>query len=207
MPPMIAAGERIWKRDRWVKERADNKVPKGAVSGVSMGDELDKFHKEVVKGVKEGKAAAEKLKTALTKYTNGIKTKYKAFFDRIKARIAADVDTYISDATKVLAVVPTYSKVREEASTQLLIAGAEFQHWQKAGSQGKFKPSNENVLLAKLKAFNDACLVLIYYTDKINEADSKTFDRTYYFVTGGGAWNSPTVSKLIELAKKSPNSI
>jgi hypothetical protein len=190
-----------------VKERDDNKVPKGAVSGVSMGDELDKFHKEVVKGVREGKAACEKLRTAITKHTNGIKTKYKPFFDRIKARLAADVDTYIGDAEKVLAAVPTYSKVREEASTQLLLAGAEFQHWEKGGSQGSFTPSNAKVLLPKLKALNDACLVLSFYTDKITEDDRKTFDKTVYFLDGGGAWNRPTMIKLIELVKKFPNNV
>jgi hypothetical protein len=65
-----------------------------------MGDEIEKFHKEALRGVQYGKPACDKLKAALTKYKTGIQNKYKPFLGRIKQQLDYFVEQYINEGAK-----------------------------------------------------------------------------------------------------------
>jgi len=206
MPVPLVYVELIWNRTKWQDERKKNgDVPKGAAK-VRMGDALDKFHKAAAKGLKEGRAAAEDLKKAIAVYKAAITTKYSKFHDRIQKSLESNVNSYLTESKKIVDSVPDYTKLRELASTEVLIAGAEFQHWEKAGSQGTFKPSNSKKLLEALTTFLTVANKMTFYTDKITKNAATLYDRTVY-AASSGTWNKPIIEGLVKQLKEFPNAI
>jgi hypothetical protein len=200
--------ELIWTRERWRTERdkkENGPVPQGAAK-ISMGDMLKKFHEAAAKGVKEGRKSGEELKKAIGVYKAAIKTKYPKFKDLIEKKLEKNLDSYLEAAKAILEVTVKYSSLRESASTEMLVAGAEFQHWEKAGSQGTFKPSNSKKLMTALSAFLTAVDKATFCTDKITENAAKLFNNTIR-AADGDVWNKPTIEGLVKQLKELPNSI
>ncbi|QEL20525.1 hypothetical protein [Limnoglobus roseus] len=197
----------IWKRDKWVAERdkkENGPVPKGAAK-VSMGDALAKFHEQAPKGPKVALKSAEDLKKAIVSYKEAIKSKYPKFFTQVE-KLEKNVDSYVTAAKQIVDRLANYATLRQKASEQMLVAGAEFLHWEKAGSVGQFAPSNAKPLLEALKAFITAVQSATFCNDKITKDASKTFDRTVY-AADGGAWSKATVDGLVKQLKEFPASV
>jgi hypothetical protein len=95
------------KRDEWRKARDGHKIKKGAVSGVSIGDAIDKVTKAEEKGYASVIEAATALKKALDKYQTGLKkaAPTKDFSVWIDTNIMKDVDTLIANAKADLKAV------------------------------------------------------------------------------------------------------
>jgi hypothetical protein len=205
MPEVFREND-IWDRKRWQKERDDKKynVPKGAVSKVSIGDRLDKFHKANKKSVVDGAKAAAELKKDITTYKAGIKGKYQAFHDRIKNQLEYFVDIYIKEATVIVSAVPDYAKLREDASTKLLVFASEYVVWQKGGSQGQFAPSDKKGTMTALNEFLSCVQKMVYVSDKVKPAQATALDKLIYSIDGG-AVNDKTIKKLVEAVKATPN--
>lgn len=87
-------------REDWRKARDSHGIKKGAVSGVSIGDAIDKVAKAEQKGYAALLTAAEGLKTALEKYQAGLKKAKTgaAFSDWIDKNILRDTKALIADA-------------------------------------------------------------------------------------------------------------
>jgi enolase len=208
MPETLIYQTMIWNRDRWVKERDDTKngpVPKGAAK-VSMGDAIKKFHAAAAKGLKEGHKEAGELKKTIASYKSAIKVKYPVFHKLIETKLEKNLDSYLTEGKKVLDGVKDYPNLRAAASTAILVTGSEFHLWEKAGSKGKFTPSNLSNAKAALSAFVTALQKATYYNDKITKAESDLFNKTAY-AFDGGALNKPTIEGLVKQLKELPPNI
>jgi hypothetical protein len=200
----------LWTRTDWQTARADkNKngmvIPKGAAR-VSIGDDLDKFHAANAKGVREGIKAAQALKKDVTVYKAAVKTKYPKWYIRVEKQIEYNVDAYLSDTAMLPTYVKTYAARYNAANTAMMQLGADFIHWEKNGSNGKFKASNEKVALKALTDLNEAVKKMPYYTDKVTLPEAKTFDQTVYAATGG-LWNKKTVEGLMKQVSELPATV
>jgi hypothetical protein len=92
-------------REDWRKARDSHGIKKGAVSGVSIGDAIEKVVKAEGKGYAVLLSAAEALKTALEKYQTGLKKAKngKDFSDWIDKNILKDTNALIAEAKADLA--------------------------------------------------------------------------------------------------------
>jgi hypothetical protein len=103
-------------RDEWRKARDNHGIKKGAVSGVSIGDTIEKVVKAEGKGYAALLSAAEALKTALEKYQAGLKKAKtgKDFSDWIDKNILKDTDALITVAKADLATaLALHAKARD----------------------------------------------------------------------------------------------
>ena len=101
----------VLTRTEWVQLRdKTHKVSKGAVSGVSMGDALDAYHKEGAKGLDAALKAAPKLKTAAEKYLKGCKSE----------GLKKDVKSKIIDQLAAVEKCPLFLKEIEAVKTAWL---------------------------------------------------------------------------------------
>lgn len=208
MPETLVYQNLIWSRERWVKERDDKKngpVPKGAAK-VSMGDAIKKFHTAAAKGLKEGLKEAGELKKTIATYKAAIKVKYPVFHKLIETRLEPNLNSYLTEGQKVMDGVKDYAKLREAASTAVLVVATEFHLWEKAGSNGKFTPSNLKKARADLSAFVTAVEKATFYNDTISKSVLELFNKTVY-AFDGGALGKATIDGLVTQMKTIPQSL
>lgn len=85
-----------WKKYRsavWTKARDTEKVPKGAVSGVSMGDSIDAVAKAIPKGLSAIREALSKLESQTKKYKAGIGKKHPKLVKWIEGNLEVEITT------------------------------------------------------------------------------------------------------------------
>lgn len=90
----MAAVSGVYNDAKWKAKRDEKgKGPgKGAVSGVSMGDELRKYHEEWAKGPEAAMAQGKKLAAAIAKYKKAVEKKYPDF---TKATIEKQLEGFL----------------------------------------------------------------------------------------------------------------
>jgi hypothetical protein len=208
MPEAVPNG--VWTRQTWVKERdglkTNQKVPQGAAK-VSMGDALDKFHKQSAKGAKEGKAAAADLQRTIDVYLKAIQAKYPKFHKRIQDRLLGfELKNYLAEVANVANAVKLYPPRHAKAIEEMQKVGAEFVRWEQQGSTGSFKPTNAKDAGKALEQFQGPLAYIPYYSDKIKRADVKAFDGCV-MTAAGGLWNKPTVEGILRILPTFPASV
>jgi hypothetical protein len=197
----------VWNRERWVKERDDKKhgpVPKGAAK-VNMGESLAKFHKLADQGVKAGYPAIAGLKKTIETYKGAVKTKYPVFHKLIEDKLEKALENYAKESKAIVDGVGNYGNLREAASAQMLVAGAEFQHWEKT-KQGDFKPSNEKKLVEALNAYYTVLEKATFYSDVVTLKQFRGFKNIAMGAVGGD-WSKKVVDELVKQLKELPKSI
>jgi hypothetical protein len=130
------------KRDEWRKARDNHGVKKGAVSGVSIGDAIEKVVKAEGKGYAALLSAAETLKIALEKYQAGLKKAKtgKEFSDWIDKNILKETDALIADAKADLATaLALEAKARDTVTLHSIFPDLKLVN--KAEAQMKADPS------------------------------------------------------------------
>jgi hypothetical protein len=200
----------LWTRDQWQKARADTAknggvVPKGAAR-VSIGDGLDTFHKANKKSVADGIKAATALKKDIQVYKKAVKDKYPKWYTRVEKQVEYNLDAYLDDTSRLPTYVNAYKQRRNKAAEVMTQLGAEFIKWEKAGSNGKFKPTGEKPAVKALTDLVECVKKMPYYTDKITPGDAKKFDQTVYSASSG-LWNKPTVDGLMKQVAELPGSV
>lgn len=111
-------------REEWRKARDSHGIKKGAVSGVSIGDAIEKVAKAEAKGYATLLSAAEALKAALEKYQVGLKKakNVKVFSDWIDKNILKDTNKLIADAKADLATaLAVLDKVRKSPALNSIL--------------------------------------------------------------------------------------
>ena len=103
--------------------------------------------------------------------------------------------------------VKTYSERYKAANTAMMQLGAEFIQWEKNGSKGTFKPSNEKVALKALQALLEAVKKMPYYTDKISLVQSKKYDAAVFAADGGALHETAVVEQLLKQLPALPASV
>lgn len=210
MPEQIQQLAWMWDRAGWVAAR-DNKgmkggaVPKGAAK-VSLGDAIEKFHKAAAKGVREGYKSGADLQKTLDAYKKAVAVKYPQILDPIKKKLENHLKGYMDNAKKIVEYLGQYSKNHAAATQQLFIAGLEYQKWEKAGSQGKFKPSNAKKLTDAVKLFLTSVQSALFTSDKFTRAEMKALD-AHVLKADGDDWSKSTVHGLIDKIKVFPPSV
>jgi hypothetical protein len=93
------------KRKEWTTARDKHGVKKGAVSGVSIGDALDKVYASSAKGYKPLLAAIAALRKDLAKYIDKSGKASPSFVTWIKGNLIKDLDRLEQDAQADLATL------------------------------------------------------------------------------------------------------
>lgn len=79
----------IWSRAKWQQERDAVRVPKGACPKISVGEELDRFHQEMVRGVGlNASAAAKRLEDRARTYVAAVQQRHPDWARRVGVQIA-----------------------------------------------------------------------------------------------------------------------
>ncbi len=132
----------VWDRKRWQTERDKAGVKKGACSKVSVGGELDKFHKAHGKDFKTGAKQAANLKKALVTYCAAITKKpgdktHKDFVQRIQSRLIVNVDNYITYVDDTAKARDWYPSELEKARSFWNRLEPEFKEWKSTSREGE----------------------------------------------------------------------
>ena len=195
----------VWSRDRWKNERDGAKVPKGAVKGVSVGDELDKFDKAHKKSLDAGAKQANLLKSKLAKYASSIKAKHPEFAKTVSNRLIGQVDFYLKFVQDTAKARAWYPSELEKARSCWMRLEPEFKEWKSMGRQGEPFEHNGNKALVKaltaslLKAGN-AAKQLALIDDKY-KAHGDALAKLGSVLEGSGI-NGPTGDKIDDEVRK-----
>ncbi len=107
----------IWTRKEWQKRRDTAKVATGASKKVSVGDELDKFHKANKAGVSEGLKQSQVLAKKLEQYCADIKKSEPKFEAEVR-RLLAEVKGYPEVLKDISKAVKKSSDMKKAAKAK-----------------------------------------------------------------------------------------
>lgn len=198
--------ENIWDRKKWQTERDKEKVPKGAAK-VSMGDEIEKFHKANAKGLREGRAAAEKLLTVVAAYKKAIAAKHDKLAKRIDKMLVYFLNQYLKDTKGIIDAIPHYTSFHKAASETLSESARQVLEWDKQGGQGKFKPTNADATKTALSNLLTCSQRMVYVSAAVKKDVTDALDKAVYGIDGGASWKKSTVMAVVDLVAKLPSKV
>ena len=139
---------RVWDRKRWQSERTTYKIPKGAGGiGVSVGDALDKFHKERAKNHQSALKACDPLEKQLTSYAKKVAKlkpsskgeRYADWAKLVESRLIGNLKDYKRGLQQEAQAVQQYPRVYAQAVADLREIKTEREEWT---GDGTFVPTN-----------------------------------------------------------------
>ncbi len=198
----------VWDRKKWQTERDKAGIAKGACSKVSVGDELDKFHKEFAKGYSKYKEATQRLIDKIDIYAAALDKSKKPD----EKKWAGHVRTVIVDrCTEMMKDFDLIEKARGDYNKGVQIAKAA---WPKVKTEALLWLTNsdgEPLKVPQMKAFVTGLQAvdthgrrLRYATDEVSKELQVTAHKTWYFVDGGGAVDVEWVNSTDQLVKSLP---
>ncbi|MEO0622530.1 MAG: hypothetical protein AAF183_09890 [Pseudomonadota bacterium] len=199
---MAGLNMQVWDRKRWQTERDKAGVSKGACSKISVGSELDKFHKAYAKDYVTAAKQAKVLKGKLDTYCASVKKKHPKFEKLIKDRLMFYTTNYISAIEGISASMTTYPDELKEARTQWARMASAYSEWKGSAREGEafkhpaLKPLCESMLQSGNAAKNLALLNPKYkaHGDALAKLGS---------VLDGGAFNEKIGDKIDQVLKMS----
>ncbi|HKC28957.1 MAG TPA: hypothetical protein VKB75_13175 [Jatrophihabitans sp.] len=216
-----------WTRTHWQGVRDGYNVPKGAAR-VSVGDALDKYHKNRLKSPEAGIAAANELlktldayqtalKKAKPKHTGAKEEKYKELDARIARILYINVQQDRKVYNDMIARAKSYSAHHAAASRELQQAAGEFINWKKRaeheeqeaeeeeGTSGSgertFTPSNARKAKVAFGVLVDDLQTLEAMGGKITEQHYKALNGAVRQLAGDN-WYEGAINSLIRVMTK-----
>lgn len=190
---------RVWDRKRWQDKRAEYDVPKGAAR-VSVGDALDKFHKDRAKGPQAALKACTELKKVLDNYMKTVAKlkpskkgeKYSEWAAYVKKMLYGNVTDYEQGLQQEERAEQEYGRCYAQAVKDLRRIKTEFEQF---NGQGKFKPSNGAKAEDNLGKLIGWATTLANINPKLKADDINKYRKAVVDLQGVG-WTPNVMTKL-----------
>jgi hypothetical protein len=190
---------RVWDRKKWQTKRDEYNVPKGAAR-VSVGDALDKFHKDRAKGSQAALKACADLKKVLDSYMKAVAKlkptkkgeKYKEWAEYVKKMQYGNVTDYEQGLQQEARAGHEYPRCFAQAVSDLRQAKTEFEQF---NGTGKFKPTHAATAEDNLGKLIGWATTLANINPKLNKDDINTYRKAVVDLQGVG-WTPNVMTKL-----------
>jgi len=198
----------VWTRKKWQEERDKADVPKGAASKVSMGDELDKFHKAFAKGLGEGADAGKRLKTKIAAYRAAVKTKYPKWAKRVEDQLEFNLDAFLNDYEQIEAGAKTFNEAVDTVRDIWPDIKDELKTWLKEhpepGEGEKFEHAKLKALRKALGEIGNVGQRLQFASDELPDAVWKEAKKVWYELDAGEPLDKERGRRIHKIVTEAP---